>query len=494
MIKTAQEEDTKKKQKAVGNKKVTRIMIVEDEKIVARDIQNTLKNFGYDVSAVVASGEDAIQKVREVQPDLVLMDIVLKGNMDGVRTARKIYYDFNIPVIYVTAYADEGTLNRVKKTEPFGYILKAFQVKELHSAIEIALYRHRTDKKLKQTKKHLASALSGINDGVIATDTGGFITFMNPVAEALTALKKERALGRHWSGLFKMLDEGVRSSVESLLATTLEKGVAAKLNGKAIITDKNGTENFIHVSVAPIEDKKGDKDGAVVVFRKIPTYGQPKERIKSSESPKSKIKLVLVSSAFTTEGITRILELEDDIQLISAASTYPEMVPLVERNKPDVLLIDTAIQDIDVKEVLEFIRKRSPKTKLLLLLHAIDESEAINILSLGVCGCLTDTSNKGQLVEAVRAVSKGWIWMDVQSISNILTRLLPLNNERLALRSKLTKREEEIVNLVVQGYSNKQISVNLFIAENTVKTHLANIFSKFEVTNRIQLIKKFSNL
>jgi len=493
MIKTAQEV-TKKKQKAVGNKKAIRIMVVEDEKIVARDIQNTLKNFGYDVSAVVASGEDAIQMVREVQPDLVLMDIVLRGNMDGVRTARKIYYDFNIPVIYVTAYADEGTLNRVKKTEPFGYILKPFQVKELRSAIEIALYRHRTDKRLKQRKKHLALALSSISDGVIATDTSGFITFMNPVAEDLTALKKEHALGRHWTGVFKMIDERVRSFVKSQLVKTLKKGVAAGSDGKTVITSKNGTERYIHVSVAPIQDEKGNKEGAVVVFRKIPMFQQLKEeRFKSGKSQsKSEIRLVLVSSAFTMEGIARILELEEDIQVIATASTYLEMVPLVERNEPNVLLIDTAIPDIDVVEVLEFIRKKSPKTKLLLLLHAMDESEIVNILSLGVCGCLTDTSNKEQLIEAVRAVSKGWIWMDVQSISNILTGLLPLSKERLALKSKLTKREEEIVNLVVQGYSNKQISTNLFIAENTVKTHLANIFSKFEVTNRIQLIKKIS--
>ncbi|HEX3034166.1 MAG TPA: response regulator [Thermodesulfobacteriota bacterium] len=485
-------ENIRKKHKTIRNKQLARILVVEDERIVARDIQNTLRNLGYDVSAVATSGEEAIRRVKELRPDLVLMDIVLKGGMDGVRTARKIYYDFNIPVIYVTAYADEGTLNRVKKTEPFGYILKPFQVKELRSAIEIALYRHKNDKKLKEKKKHLALALSSISDGVIATDIGGLITFMNPVAESLTALKKEDVLGRHWKDVFKMINKEIRNPAERLLVEALEKGVVVESGGNTAITGKNSTKRFINVSVAPIRYEKGAMEGAVVIFRNIPKSEQIKAgefQVNKSLS-KDKIGMVLVSSAFIAEGIRRILESEEDIQVIAEALTYLEMVSLVERNRPNVLLVDTAIPDVDVLEILEFLGKKSPKTKLLLLLHAADESEVINILALGVHGCLTDASNKEQFVQAVRAVSKGWIWMDVQFITHVLTRLLPQRKEKIALKSKLTKREEEIVNLVVQGYSNKQISVNLFIAENTVKTHLANIFNKLEVTNRIQLIKK----
>ncbi len=122
------------------------VLVVEDENIVARDILAMLKGLGYGVAAVAASGEEAIEKATSRQPDVVLMDIVLKGRIDGVQAAQHIRDHLHIPVIYLTAYADEDTLQRAKVTEPFGYILKPFEERELHIAIELALYRHKMEK------------------------------------------------------------------------------------------------------------------------------------------------------------------------------------------------------------------------------------------------------------------------------------------------------------------------------------------------------------
>nr|WP_242035585.1 MULTISPECIES: ATP-binding protein [unclassified Leptolyngbya] len=116
-------------------------MIVEDERVVARDIEKRLKKLGYVVSESVASGEEAIAKVAELRPDLVLMDIRLKGHMDGIEAAEQIRTDFDTPVIYLTAYADDATLQRAKVTEPFGYIVKPFDERDLQVAIEVALRR-----------------------------------------------------------------------------------------------------------------------------------------------------------------------------------------------------------------------------------------------------------------------------------------------------------------------------------------------------------------
>ncbi|MDX2216684.1 MAG: ATP-binding protein [Oculatellaceae cyanobacterium bins.114] len=118
-----------------------KILIVEDERVVARDIEKRLKKLGYSVSASVASGEEALQKAAELRPDLVLMDIQIKGEMDGIETAEHIQTELDIPVIYLTAYADEDTLQRAKVTEPFGYIVKPFDERDLHVAIEVALRR-----------------------------------------------------------------------------------------------------------------------------------------------------------------------------------------------------------------------------------------------------------------------------------------------------------------------------------------------------------------
>ena len=132
-----------------------RIMVVEDEGITAMRIQSSLEEMGYAVTSTAFSGVEAVKKAAEDKPDLVLMDIVLHGKMDGVEAAGKIHFLFNIPVVYLTAHTDEKMLKRIKKTEPFGYIVKPFDERELHVAVEIALYKKRMDRKLKENEKEL---------------------------------------------------------------------------------------------------------------------------------------------------------------------------------------------------------------------------------------------------------------------------------------------------------------------------------------------------
>jgi AmiR/NasT family two-component response regulator len=123
-----------------------RVLVVEDEGIVAKGIQNMLHRLGYDVLGVVSSGTDAIKKAAETHPDVVLMDIVLEGDVDGIEAAEQIRVRFGIPIIYLTAYADEKTLQRAKLTEPYGYIIKPFNESELHAVIEMAFHKHMSDR------------------------------------------------------------------------------------------------------------------------------------------------------------------------------------------------------------------------------------------------------------------------------------------------------------------------------------------------------------
>lgn len=118
-----------------------KILVVEDERVVARDIEKRLLKLGYGVAAIASSAEEALEKVAEHHPDLVLMDVQLRGETDGIEAAEAIRVNFDIPVIYLTAYADEATLQRAKATEPFGYVIKPFDERELHVAIEVALRR-----------------------------------------------------------------------------------------------------------------------------------------------------------------------------------------------------------------------------------------------------------------------------------------------------------------------------------------------------------------
>ena len=126
-----------------------KILIVEDEQIIARDIKECLLGLGYDVTYPASTGEEAIKKAEETQPDLVLMDIVLKGNFSGIESARQIHESFDIPIVYLTTHTDENTLDMAKLTQPYGYILKPFKVEELKTTIEMALYKHFMERRSK---------------------------------------------------------------------------------------------------------------------------------------------------------------------------------------------------------------------------------------------------------------------------------------------------------------------------------------------------------
>ncbi len=184
-----------------------KLLVVEDESIVARDIQNRLRNLGYDVPAIVAYGDKAVDLAADLRPDLVLMDIFLKGDMDGIKAAELIRSRYDIPVIFLTAFADPGTLQRAKITEPFGYILKPFEERELLTAIEMALYKHEMEKKIKDSRRWLATTLQSVDDAIIATDTTGRIVLMNRVAEALTGWKEAEAAGHDIGSVFSLTDD-----------------------------------------------------------------------------------------------------------------------------------------------------------------------------------------------------------------------------------------------------------------------------------------------
>ncbi|MCX5804116.1 MAG: PAS domain S-box protein [Proteobacteria bacterium] len=142
------------------------ILIVEDEAIVAKNIENILKKKADYKPFIAFSKKEAMEQIKTVKPDLVLMDIKLKGKANGIETAAEIRTHFDIPIVYLTGYVDDETIERAKITEPFGYILKPFEEGELYSAIEIALYKHRLDKSLKESEERYRIAIENSNDGV----------------------------------------------------------------------------------------------------------------------------------------------------------------------------------------------------------------------------------------------------------------------------------------------------------------------------------------
>lgn len=262
-----------------------RILIVEDESIVAKDLELTLEGMGYVVSGVVASGEEAVRRAEEDRPDLVLMDIVLQGGMDGIEAADGIRSGLNIPAIYITAHADEELLERAKLTEPFGYLLKPFKDGELHSTIEMALYKHKMEKKVKESEEWLSSTLRSAGDAVIATDMENRVVFMNPVAEALTGWKEEDASGKPLGEVFRTVDEETGEDVEPQVREAFEGKVLSRSN--CIITARDGKKIPISDSVAPIRDEKNNVIGIVQMFRGAAGPGRSEEELLKVREPDS---------------------------------------------------------------------------------------------------------------------------------------------------------------------------------------------------------------
>ena len=157
------------------------ILVVEDESIVSKDIQSCLNKLGYNVVAACNSGEEAVLSAATHKPDLVLMDIMLKGNISGIDAAEKIKREFDIPVIYLTAYADENTLSKAKHTEPFGYILKPFKEIDLHSNIEMAVYKHAKQVEIKKERDLLFSLVENKenNNGIIFVKSNSRLVKVN---------------------------------------------------------------------------------------------------------------------------------------------------------------------------------------------------------------------------------------------------------------------------------------------------------------------------
>ncbi len=166
------------------------------------------------------------------------MDILLKGNMDGIEAADEIRQRFDIPVVYLTAYSDDKTLQRAKISEPFGYILKPFKERELLTCIEMGLYRYKMERKLKESEQWFSTTLQSIGDAVIATDVDGKIKIMNIIAEQLTGWNKEEALGKDFETIFNIIDEQSREKIK----ISISSDEAFNLSNHRLLISKKGKE------------------------------------------------------------------------------------------------------------------------------------------------------------------------------------------------------------------------------------------------------------
>jgi len=184
-----------------------KILIVEDEQIIARDIKECLLGLGYDVTYPASTGEEAIKKAEETQPDLVLMDIVLKGNFSGIESARQIRESFDIPIVYLTTHTDENTLDMAKLTQPYGYILKPFKVEELKTTIEMALYKHFMERRSKESEERFRALYEDNPSIYFTVDKKGTVLSANKFGVEQHAYTTEELVGKSVLTVFHSDDQ-----------------------------------------------------------------------------------------------------------------------------------------------------------------------------------------------------------------------------------------------------------------------------------------------
>ncbi len=239
---------------------MTQILVVEDEYILAANLQENLESLRYTVAAIVSSATEAFESAVTLQPDLVLMDIQLQGETDGIQAAEQIWDRLQIPVIFITGHSDKSTLERAKVTLPFGYLLKPVTEQELYVAIETALNRY-------EREQLLSTVLRSIGDGIIVVNTQGRVMFLNRSAELLTDWQQTEARDRDLTDVFDVSSETTGLPIGNLALTAIQEDTIIFLNEHLLLTTKNGSTLPVTDSIAPIKDRKGLITGAVLVFR-----------------------------------------------------------------------------------------------------------------------------------------------------------------------------------------------------------------------------------
>jgi PAS domain S-box-containing protein len=257
----------------VTKKSAGKIIVVEDEVVIALRLQRRLTSMGYDIAGIAYTGEEAVEKAKILQPDLILMDIMIPGKLDGIEAAKIIKADLDIPVVFLTAFSEDKIIKRAREAEPYGYILKPFQDREIKAGVEIALYKKEMEKSLRESDKRFKEFLENLGDVAYEIDIYGNITYTNKAAEKLTGLPLKKIVGKPFLPLFTEKSQKIAMDVYQ-----------RTLNGERLeyeLTFTNGkTARFKN---EPLIDKDGNSIGVFGVARDITHRKQAEEDLKKSE-------------------------------------------------------------------------------------------------------------------------------------------------------------------------------------------------------------------
>ena len=243
-----------------------RIMVVEDEGVVALQIQESLEGMGYAVAHVALTGEEAVEKVMETEPDLVLMDIKLTGRLSGIEAARKIRGRIDVPVVYLTAFSDEETLSLAQLTDPDGYVLKPFEDKSLHAIIEMSLSKHHRAREARESGMWMSALAESMTEAVLICDVKGYVKFINPAAEALIGKQLREVQETRMRDVVSLRDSATRQPLPFPVTEPLLEG-RSTIRGNCSLLVGEGREYPVQFTASPLRSPEGTLFGVLYVLR-----------------------------------------------------------------------------------------------------------------------------------------------------------------------------------------------------------------------------------
>jgi len=274
------------------------ILLVEDDRITSKLIQKYIRDLGYRVAAAVASGEEALRQIEIHEPDLILMDINLQGEFDGIEYAKNINFRFATPFVYITSSSDISTIERAKESNAYGYIIKPFDKKDLRAVIEMALLRYNLDMKMQESENRVSTILNTIIDAVVVYDESGKIDYVNDSSAILLGRNKSELMGRPISEIIKIsIDPKMEGEGFSPMSMSYVEFNNYLTTGTGKIP--------VDFTSTPIRGDDGRKKGAVLLIKNITQQVEYDKKIKES------LEALLRTMYGTIEAMTKAVETRD---------------------------------------------------------------------------------------------------------------------------------------------------------------------------------------
>jgi signal transduction histidine kinase len=283
-----------------------RILIVEDEALIAIDLEQRLTGLGYAVPGIADSAASAIQEIEDKHPDLLLVDIRIRGPVDGIALAEQVKQRYKLPVIFLTAHADPSTLQRAKATEPFGYLVKPVGTASLPSAIEVALYRHKIDQELRRQQSWLETTLRSIGDGVLVTGVAGNVAYVNDSALDILQTNRDACLGQPLEGVLRLRFNASELPLEDLTEVAAAEDLPLPLPAEVHALTAAGAKIPVEGTIAASKID-GERFGSVIVFRDV-AVRQAAEREMREEQKTIAVGRLAAGVSHDLEGMLATIE------------------------------------------------------------------------------------------------------------------------------------------------------------------------------------------